>query len=346
MKLYYLIRNRTKVFLALLLLVGLVMTGSTVTAASPEIELCAVPGNLSPLPTTNPLFSMPVWGFGIPSVPGDCSTAVASVPGPQLEVNEGDTVTLHVTNNLPGTRVVQFETPGISFNAGPNQAASGATVDITFTASAPGTYLYQSGGDGGRQAAMGLYGMLIVRSMTAGQAYDQASTAYDVEAPLVLGAMDPAFNANPDTFDMYAYKATYWMVNGRAYPDSISISALVNQRVLLRYANAGYDNTAMELVGIRENVVGQDARMLNNPYGAVSEILPAGSTKDAIVTVPASAPPSVNGFAIFNRQLHVTNGVSTDTNFAPGGMFVFLKPQSGVDVRSSGFRTFIPAVIR
>src|SRR5262245_32207911 len=65
---------------------------------------------------------------------------------------------------------------------------------------AAGTYLYGSGGDGGRQQAMGLYGALIVRPSTAGRAYESAATAYDVEAPLVLSAVDPAFNnaSDPD----------------------------------------------------------------------------------------------------------------------------------------------------
>ena len=58
--------------------------------------------------------------------------------------------------------------------------APGATVTYTFTA-APGTYVYQSGADAGRQAAMGLYGALVVHPTAPGQAYDDPSTAFDSE---------------------------------------------------------------------------------------------------------------------------------------------------------------------
>mgnify|MGYP003693686519 CR=1 FL=1 len=35
---------------------------------------------------------------------------------------------------------------------------------------------------------------------------------------------------------MYSYQATYWLINGKAYPDTAGITATAGQRVLLRYA--------------------------------------------------------------------------------------------------------------
>ncbi len=320
----HILKNKTRALLALILVIGFVMTGSA-SAASPVIELCALPGSLAPLPMTNSGLTIPVWGFGIPSSPGNCNTAVASVPGPQLVMTVGDTVTIHLANALPVGHEVSLEIPGMGLDPGLTNAAPGTSVTITFTASAAGTYLYQSGGDAGRQEAMGLYGMLIVRPVTAGQAYN-AATAYDVEAPLVLSAVDPDFNANPDSYDMYTYRATYWLINGRAYPDTAPITAVAGQRVLLRYANAGFDNTAMAILGMHEQVVAKDARLLNNPFLANAEVIPAGATEDAIATVPAGSAPGANGFAVYNRQLHVTNGLPANANFAPGGMLTFIRP--------------------
>jgi FtsP/CotA-like multicopper oxidase with cupredoxin domain len=303
--------------------VGLGPAASPALAAAVTINLCAVPGNA----TLTGAVSVPIWGFGVPTTPGDCTTATASLPGPVQTVNEGDTVTVSVTNALPGTRTLTFEIPGISFDAGPTDAASGATVTRSFTASAPGTYLYQSGGDAGRQEAMGLYGALIVRPLTAGQAYDNPSTAYNVEATLVLSQVDPNFNAAPDAFNMNNYLATYWLINGKAYPNTAPITAAAGQRVLLRYVNAGYDNTSMALVGMHEQVLARDARLLNNPFSASAETIPAGGTEDAIATVPAFAAPSANGFPLYNRQLHVTNGSTAAANYAtPGGMLTFIHP--------------------
>ncbi len=170
---------------------------------------------------------------------------------------------------------------------------------------------------------MGLYGLLIVRPATAGQAYDTATSAYAVEAPLVLSEVDPAFNANPDTANMYHYLATYWLINGRSYPDTAGITATAGQKVLLRYVNAGYDNTSMLLLGMHEHVLARDAQLLNNPLDADAETIPAGATEDAIATMPATAPPSTNGFPLVNRQLHDTNGALADPNRS-GGQVTFI----------------------
>jgi FtsP/CotA-like multicopper oxidase with cupredoxin domain len=320
--------KRTKVLLALAVVAAsVVMTGSPASADPVAIELCAVTGTATLTGST----TVPIWGFGVPTTPGDCSTATASLPGPQLVVNQGDTVTIVVRNALPPATAplhrVVFDVPGVDFNAGGNTADVDGFLTRTFTASAAGTYLYESSGDFGRQEAMGLAGALIVRPTGApGQAYAPSSTAFDVEATLVLGAVDPAFNADPDNYDMYAYRATYWLINGKAYPDTSPITATAGQRVLLRYLNAGYDNTSMMLLGTHQHVVAKDARLLNNPYDGASETTPAGATEDAIVTVPSGGAPSANGFALFNRQLHVTNGPLTTPTPVAGGQLTFIEP--------------------
>src|SRR5215470_2330813 len=315
---------------------GFTLVGSMASAAAVGIELCATAGSVT-LPGEPA--AVPIWGFGVPATPGDCATATASLPGPLLTLNQGDTVTLTLRNNLPPgtgdvTHALRWEIHGITLDPGPRDAAVGAAVTVTFTAGAPGTYQYQSGGDGGRQEAMGLAGALIVRPTSApdtpipGQAYGPATTAFDVEATLVLGALDPAFNNAPDTFDLHAYRATSWLINGQPYPNA-GITAVAGQRVLLRYVNAGFDNTSMALLGMHELVVARDARVLNNPFLAGAETIPAGGTEDAIATVPATAPPSPNGFPLYNRNLHVTSGPQGGPSPTPatgGGMLTFIHP--------------------
>jgi FtsP/CotA-like multicopper oxidase with cupredoxin domain len=313
---------------ALLVLVvvsaGLALTSSAASAAPVSINLCAVPGTA----TLTGAVTVPIWGFVLKGAAADCSDVTGVLPGPLLDVNQGDTVTVNVTNALPAGHTIRFEVPGINFDAGPTDVAAGGTLTRTFTASAPGTYLYQSGGD--RQAAMGLYGALLVRSPTANQAYGSPATEYDGEAVLVLSAVDPDFNAAPDTFDMYTYRATYWLINGKAYPDTAPIPAPAGQRrLLLRYVNGGFDNTTMQLLGMHQRVVARDARLLNNAFDANAETVPAGATEDAIATVPAGGAPSSNGFALYNRQLHLTNGAQTGTTPSPatgGGMLTFIQP--------------------
>jgi FtsP/CotA-like multicopper oxidase with cupredoxin domain len=312
-------------FVLVMIFAGVVTAGSTASAAPVTINLCAEPGTA----TLTGAVTVPIWGFAVAATPGACGATAASLPGPQLVVNEGDTVTVNISNGLPAGHTLTFEIPGITLDAGPTDVAAGASGTVSFTAGAPGTYLYQAGGGEGRQAAMGLAGALLVRSATAGQAYDTATTAYDAEATVVLGAVDPNFNAAPDTFELYNYKATYWLINGKAYPDTAGITAASTQRLLLRYVNAGFDNTSMALLGMHEHVVARDAHLLNNPFDAAAETLPAGATEDAIATVPAGPAPSSQGFPLFNRQLHLTNGDQTGTGPTPatgGGMLTFIHP--------------------
>jgi FtsP/CotA-like multicopper oxidase with cupredoxin domain len=311
--------RRVPQVLALLTLAWLAGGVTTASPANQTIDLCATTGTV----TVPGNVAVPIWGFVDRGSAPDCSAVAgtATLPGPELRVDEGDTVTLNVTNALSG-RTISVEIPGISFDAGSTDAAFGDTVSRTFTAGAPGTYLYQSVGDGERQTAMGMYGALIVRSTTAGQAYDTSAGAYDVEARLVLSAIDPAFNANPDNFDMRHYLATYWLINGKAYPDTDVIHAAAGQRVLLRYLNAGHDNTTMTLLGMDEHVIARDAHVLGNAFDAHAETIPAGETEDVVATVPAASSGLTHGFPLYNRQLHLGNGAPGDS---PGGMMTFIQ---------------------
>jgi len=340
--------TKSRVLLVLAMIAAALMYGgSAASAATVSINLCALPGTIQ-LPGAPPPPPTTIWGFATTATAGDCSTATASLPGPQLDVTLSaaeTTVTFNVTNELPAGQSITFEIPGITFDAGAADVAPGGTLTRSFTAPAsppqsppapgapngPGTYLYGSGGDGGRQQAMGLYGALIVHPSTPGQAYESNTTAYDVEAPLVLSAIDPAFNnsADPGTYNMYTYRATYWLINGKAYPQTTGITAAAGKKVLLRYLNAGYDNTTMMLLGMHEHVVAKDAWPLSSTYDANAETIPAGATEDAIATVPAGGAPSANGFALFNRQLHLTNGDQAGTSPSPpdgGGMLTFIHP--------------------
>jgi hypothetical protein len=177
---------------------------------------------------------------------------------------------------------------------------------------------------------MGLYGLLVVRpAVAANRAYPSPATEFDVEAPLVLSVLDPVFNGSPDTADLLDYRATWWLINGRAYPETTRVVAAAGRRVLLRYANAGFDNTSMALLGGHQRVLARDARTLGSAVDTAADIVPAGATEDTLFTVPSGGPPSANGFPVYNRQLHLTNGAQTGSTPSPasgGGMLTFIGP--------------------
>jgi FtsP/CotA-like multicopper oxidase with cupredoxin domain len=95
------------------------------------------------------------------------------VPGPTLIVNEGTTVTIQLTNQLPtaaGNTSILF--PGLNVTTScpatgvqgllTCEAAPGVSVTYTITNPTPGTHPYYSGTQGDLQVEMGLYGALIV----------------------------------------------------------------------------------------------------------------------------------------------------------------------------------------
>ena len=114
--------------------------------------LWAKPGSLS-LPGN----SATIWGFS------ESAGGSPVVPGPTLIVTQGDHVTVNLTNQLSQPTSILFGGQAMV----PDQAgiAPGASDQYEFTASQPGTYLYEAGMIPGSQyqAAMGLHGVLIVR---------------------------------------------------------------------------------------------------------------------------------------------------------------------------------------
>jgi FtsP/CotA-like multicopper oxidase with cupredoxin domain len=254
------------------------------------LDLCATAGNATIGTTT-----VPIWGFALLGTATSCATVSPQLPGPTLEVNAGDVVTLHVTNVVPG-HTLSIEAPGVNFNPGPQQVAEGATVSLTFTA-VEGTYLYSSAGDAGRQQTMGLYGALVVHSGTPGT---EDGVAVAAQQALVLSEIDPAFNAAPDTFDLNNWHPSLWLINGKAYPDTAPIAATAGQTVLLRWLNAGIDNNTMSMLGLRQKILREDGYAPAAPYEVVSRTFPSGETADGLVTIPAGTAR----YPLYNRNLN------------------------------------------
>ena len=123
------------------------------------------------------------------------------------------------------------------------------------------------------RSAQGLYGALVVRpAAQTRQAYGTAATAYDEEALMLLSDIDPALNANPDTFDMSMFAPTYALINGRPYDGTangtLPIVSAPGHDVLLRVVNAAVRFHPIGLLGLRESVVGESSHALRYPRSA------------------------------------------------------------------------------
>jgi FtsP/CotA-like multicopper oxidase with cupredoxin domain len=286
----------------------------SLVAVNGSIDLCAKTGTITVAGN-----SVPIWGYVVKPTGVACADAPApTLPGPALEVDDDESVTIRLFNALseatslvfPGQTGMVPDTTGV---------APGSSRTYTFTASEPGTYLYESGRNSARQVAMGLHGGLVVRPSTAGQAYGGAATAYDSEALLVLSEIDPALNAAPTTFPMGSYKPRYWLINGKAFPQTDMISADAGDRLLLRWLNAGNSHQTMTLLGSHQRVIATDAAPERHPYDVVSQTIAAGQTVDTIAGVPSAAAAGTK-LPLYSRDMRMTNGSSF-----PGGMLTYVR---------------------
>jgi hypothetical protein len=261
--------------------------------------------------------SVAVWGYS--------STAGGSpaVPGPLLIVNQGDQVTVNLTNDLSRPTAILFAGQAIV----PDQSgiAAGGSGQYVFTAGQPGTYLYEAGLIPGSQyqSAMGLHGVLVVRPAGAPtQAYSGAATAFDDEAVVVLEDIDPTLNnsVTPWTADLRAYNPTYFLVNGRAWTSAApAIATTAGNRLLLREVNAGVRHHSLASLGIRQSILAADGSELPSPRSVVAETLAPGQSADALVDIPVSTAASTK-YALYDGSLALGNGAANGI----GGMLMFI----------------------
>ncbi len=199
---------------------------------NPTFTLTARAGDIS-LPDGNTVY---MWSYAP-------ETREFQYPGPVLCVNQGDEVTIVLRNELPEPTSIVFagqehvlangvaatpEFSGTSLTSLTPTAPPGGTMTYSFVATQPGTYLYESGTDQGKQVEMGLVGSIVVRpSGAANQAYARADSAFEpsTEYVLMLTQIDPDLHAAVERGKRIAInRATprYWMINGRSFPDTIA----------------------------------------------------------------------------------------------------------------------------
>jgi manganese oxidase len=251
--------------------------------------------------TTPDGHSIYFWGFA-------SGSGRPQYPAPTLKVTKGNLVTITVVNQLPPQfdQRVSLAVAGLSgvvaSCTGPAdlcvqgpitmEAATGGSVTYTFTASRPGTFLYNSASRPDLQVEMGLTGAMIVYPTTPGQAYDDATptnqagnpagSQFDHEYLLFLSDMDSEIHdlvelqgvkAVDDSGRLGYYFANYWFINGRNAPDTMAAAgvprlptqpydALVRtrpgDRVLMRVVGGGHDMHPFHHHGQHARIIAKD----------------------------------------------------------------------------------------
>jgi manganese oxidase len=148
--------------------------------------------------------SLLFWGFADASPTG---SGVVQYPGPTLILNEGDTVTISLANQLaepvsmvfPGMTMISSTVPVFSRGSKANlsslapEALPDGTQTYVFKAAKAGTYYYESGSNQPIQLRMGLFGAIVVRPATYRKGFNGAPMPNQV--PFGLSVIDPATSA-------------------------------------------------------------------------------------------------------------------------------------------------------
>lgn len=257
--------------------------------------------------------SIYMWGYAL-------NNGTMQYPGPTLIVNEGDTVTINLSNALAIPVSIVFPGQGNVIAIGgvagllTSEAPPGGAVTYTFTAANPGTYTYYSGTQSDIQVEMGLVGALIVRPLTnpLTQAYNHADSQFDQEFLFLLSDLDPVVHelieqGRMSEVDTTKFFPVYWFINGRAAPDTMMQAnarwlptqpyncmpiSHPGEKLLMRMIGAGRDMHPYHTHGNHHKVIARQGRMLESAPGAgadlaeelfTSTVIPGG-TADAIFT--------------------------------------------------------------
>lgn len=209
----------------------------------------------------------------------------------------------------------------------------------------PGTYMYHCHFEDIEHVSMGMTGAIFVRPTDNNLwAYNDSSTAFDREFALLLGEVwtQERWEAvHIQEHDWSDYDPDYWTINGRVYPDTLApngggndsgtgdliapvsrpdlqyqpISSLIQcnagDKVLLRWANLGFQRQAMRVDGLTLRVVGKDAKFLGVlAYDTDTIDISPGESFDVIFEAPAHSGSSMyDTYQLYNRKLaHLNNG--------------------------------------
>jgi FtsP/CotA-like multicopper oxidase with cupredoxin domain len=251
------------------------------------------------------------WGYAL-------GGGLMQYPGPTLIVNQGDTVTVTLKNELPqpaGNVSIVFPDHDVKTTGGTagkltREAAPGgaSTVTYRFTAANAGTYSYHSGTRVDLQVDMGLVGAIIVRPTgfdpMAPRAYEHDASRYDYEHLFLLTEMDPNIHeavasgiaAGAVSVDTSTFFPVYWFINGRSAPDTMLAAGVPwlphqpyncmpmlqpGSRLLMRLIGGGRDLHPFHHHGNNSLIIARDGRLLESAAGSGPDL----AVSDFTVTV-------------------------------------------------------------
>lgn len=249
----------------------------------------------------------------------------ATIPSPRIDCEQGDRVyitlinlgmdlvdppytdphTVHLHGMHVATQVDGF--PELSFAVPHEKSAT-----YCFLAERPGTFMYHCHVEASEHVQMGMYGALVVypseRSLReAGVkiphgatnrnfAYNSKHCFYEKDYVILLSDFDSTWHDAVYTqtdFNPVDFKPDWWLVNGRAFPDTLTthpvtgyesyVRVTSGQKFLLRMINMGYQVVPWHIHGWMFEVCGKDAHERRHGDMGFTQTIGSGETWDLLV---------------------------------------------------------------
>ncbi|MEO7331372.1 MAG: multicopper oxidase domain-containing protein [Minicystis sp.] len=211
-----------------LLLAALACAGCSESEESKAVER----DPLAPYPATGVTKTIDLsvkdtlWEVG----PGAVYQAVAyngQIPGPPIEVNAGDHVTIHLTNKA--SKPYSIHTHVVKFTKGndgtdDDVVQPGKSKDYEWDAVFAGTFPYHDHANEAEGIKLGLFGMLIVHAPDELPANEHLVVLSDfdpMEYKTLPGVADPVTGEFPDAGTYRGGHEYMHTINGKAYEDAV-----------------------------------------------------------------------------------------------------------------------------
>jgi len=275
----------------------------------------------------------PFWGFG-EYFPGVVNQRVY-LPAPLLVFNYGDSIHVNLINQSPEAHTIHLHgldvnqindgVPTTSFGVIFNDSAS-----YKFRANNIGTFLYHCHVNTNLHAAMGMYGMLVVRNYPDTNLLYTGGPSFNQEYFYLSSDMYLHWNFNtisPGPFHMY--EADYFMVNGKSgtqlFDDTTETVYMdAGDTTLLHIGNVGY-NAVTYIFPSEANASAHlsDGRILPSPITADTLTIYPGERYSVLLTpiVFIEGYITVNSTNLYNDTTVVgTNYIGINVSTYPQGI--------------------------
>jgi len=253
-----------------------VQTAKVQTIRQTKFTLTAQESNLE----VQPGKFLPVWTFN------------NSVPGPEIRVKQGDTVSITLQNKLPDPVTIHWHgvpvpndmdgIPGVTQNA----VQPGKSFTYTFKADVPGTYWYHSHQDSVNQVDRGLYGAFIVEPKddpvnrdvalvldewisSGSMKMDTGNTGAMDHSNMNMNASDNSKKTgdNKSNMSMGDDMSMYdlYTINGKSGSLVDPLPVKKGDKVRIRLINAGFISHQIHLHGHEFKITATDGQPVNQP---------------------------------------------------------------------------------